>query len=448
MRSCTIALANEDMYVSSMFSSALVAAHGDRNSCGFLSSSIYGLSIMTATNLSTLEVANAIQPLSIEKTRNLVFHLGTALDDIEGQYNGDARKEKFVEKWLNLDTKASWERLISALQQIEMNVLAAGIESMYVSKADTPAQPVTHSQVYARPPLRRAPGLPPSQVTSPLPRPPPQPPVTPRPPCPAPPPSYPAPQPPPSPPLLQVTPDEELVENVKASIECFENQFSDLMSDTRSVLSKRESRDREFLDKFRDHLLLLPVTKKATHVMFFLKCEDEILDAKNIRKLFAILSRYCNYSNYEIVLVIVKKYGEATLVQRMLDYQKSFENFEAETTIDVYLSAISARPEGKICKEFYRMAMTINKPASVCTLCEIRLLKESIAENASVHSYSVYIESIDSGSVKVVLGVHPSIAELLKEAITRRFVSMHHLKEISMGPNSKAQVYYSFAMCI
>ena len=85
---------------------------------------------MTSASLSALEVVTAIQPLSIEKTRSLVFHLGvhsTALDDIEGQFNGDTRKEKFVEKWLNLDTKASWGRLVLALKQIDMNVLAAGI---------------------------------------------------------------------------------------------------------------------------------------------------------------------------------------------------------------------------------------------------------------------------------------------------------------------------------
>ena len=389
---------------------------------------------MAATNLPMLEVVNAIQPLSIEKTRNLVFHLGvppTALDDIEGQCSGDTRKQKFVEKWLNLDSKASWGRLVSALQQIDMNVLAVGIESVYVSKAHTLASDGPE----ARPPL---PPCPPSL-----------------------PPRSPPSLPPRSPTLPQVTPDKmatsthystepvsangEIVKNVKASIECFENQFSDLMSDTRSFLSERESQDKEFLDKFRDHLLLLPVTKKATHVTFFLKCEDEILDAKNIRKLFAILSRYCNYSNYEIVLIIVKKYGEATLVQRMLDYQKSFESFEAETTIDVYLSAISARPEGKICKEFYRMAMTINKPASVCTLREIRWLKESIAENASVHSYSVYIESIDNGSVKVILGIHPSAVELLKAVMTPHYMSMHHLKDVFIGPESK---YYTHALLV
>ena len=41
------------------------------------------------------------------------------------------------------------------------------------------------------------------------------------------------------------------------------------MSDTRSSMSDRESQDRKFLDKFRDHLLVLPVSKRAIHIKFF-----------------------------------------------------------------------------------------------------------------------------------------------------------------------------------
>lgn len=236
--------------------------------------------------------------------------------------------------------------------------------------------------------------------------------------------------------------NEERVEDVKASIEHFENEFSELMSDTRSSLSERESQDRKFLDKFRDHLLLLPVTKKATHVMFFLECEDEILEAKNIRKLFAILSRYCNYSNYEIIFIIIKKFGEDTLKKRMMKYQESFERFEVETTIDLYLSAISAHPEGKICRGFNRMAMTIKKPAHVCTLHEVRQLKESIAENASVHSYGVYIEKIDFGSVKVVLFIHSYVASLMKAVMTSEFMHRNFLGEVTLELQCKPSYTY------
>ena len=96
----------------------------------------------TSSNLSTLEVINAIKSLTVENTRALVFQLGVPvniLDDIEAQYyNGDNRKQHFIQKWLDIDTSASWEKIVSALQQIEKNVLAAGIESMYITKPNVP----------------------------------------------------------------------------------------------------------------------------------------------------------------------------------------------------------------------------------------------------------------------------------------------------------------------
>lgn len=98
-------------------------------------------SLLRIMALSALEAVKALQPLSVEKTRNLVFHLGVppnVLDDIEGQYNGDTRKQKFVEKWLDIDTNASWRALVSELKQIDMNVLADSIQSMYLSTTTKP----------------------------------------------------------------------------------------------------------------------------------------------------------------------------------------------------------------------------------------------------------------------------------------------------------------------
>lgn len=71
-------------------------------------------------------------------------------------------------------------------------------------------------------------------------------------------------------------------------------------------MSEKESQDRKFLDRLRDHLLVLPITKKATHAKFFKENEDDIIKAESVRRLFAILSRYCNYSNYEILFHLVK----------------------------------------------------------------------------------------------------------------------------------------------
>ena len=90
---------------------------------------IYKLPNM-ASRPSVRDVVKALKTLSVEKTRNLVFHLGVppnAMDDIEKEYSGDTRKQKFIEKWLDTDTNASWEKLVSGLREIDMPVLAAEV---------------------------------------------------------------------------------------------------------------------------------------------------------------------------------------------------------------------------------------------------------------------------------------------------------------------------------
>ena len=200
----------------------------------------------TSSNISTLEVTNAIESLTVEKTRALMFRLGVPvniLDDIETQYNGDNRKQHFIQKWLEIDTSASWGKIVSALQQINMNVLAAGIESMYITKAIVPVPPTSGPTTASKP--SQSVNTPAQLEAAPLP-------VTPT----------PATVKPPTLHLIQFTAvSKERVTEVQVTIKHFEYEFSDIKSDVRVSLSKRESQNAEFIGKFRDHLLDLPVSK-------------------------------------------------------------------------------------------------------------------------------------------------------------------------------------------
>ena len=154
------------------------------------------------------------------------------------------------------------------------------------------------------------------------------------------------------------------------------------MSDTRDEMCMRESVDPKFLKWFRDRLLDLPVSKSAPHVKFFHKSEDDILRAKDMDKIFAILRRYCSFRNYAVLRGVVRKFCGAMLQRRMQEYCESLERFEIATTVDVYLEAISA---GIILsEEFTKMTVKINKPMSECTLHEVRKLTEVIEERESL----------------------------------------------------------------
>ena len=182
------------------------------------------------------------------------------------------------------------------------------------------------------------------------------------------------------------------VSQVRAEIDRLSDTFSDLMFDAQEEMCMRESADPAFFKRFRERLLDLPVAKRAPHAKFFDMKLDEFLKAENTRKIFAILRRYCNYRKYAVLREVVRNFCEAVLQRRMQEYCESLEKFEKATTVDVYLKAIEA--SDVLSSEFTKMTVKINKPASECTLHEVRKITEAIAEKASLQSYSVYVGDI------------------------------------------------------
>ena len=357
----------------------------------------------SATRPSTREVVKALKALSIEKTRNLVFHLGvppTALDDIEQEYSGDTRKQKFVEKWLDIDTDASWEKLVYGLREIDMTVLAAGVESEYERTEALPSA----SKVAVSQPVQTA-SLPVVALTP-----------------------------------ASLTPansnrlpaaNEARVAEVRANIGLFKELFTDLTVDVELELFQSENQDHLFFKRFQSYLLALPAAKEGVHVSFFRKSANNILKSKKVQKLFHILKFYCNYSNYEIIFVVVKKFCAAPLRQRVLEYKGSHIEFEKNTTVDIYLCAISAPPESDIFVGFTKMVTKINKPSNICTLYAIRQLKESIARNASLHYYSMYIEAPQEGSVHVLLRFPEECGWLVAGVMTAEFMETRQLTDVT-----------------
>ena len=280
------------------------------------------------------------------------------------------RKIRYVQAWFDQEVEASWEKIVAGLKLIGMKALA---ETLATQKClgGTP----TSTAVNLTPDLPFSPATAPEasgpQTSESSPNDPSLSPV--------------------ASPSSPSSPSDRVVQ-VRAEIDRLSDTFSDLMSDTRYEMCMRESVDPSFFHKFRDRLLSLPVAKKPPHSKFFMECEDDFLLAKDMQKIFAILRRYCSYRNYAVLREVVRNFCKAVLQRRMQEYCESLEKFEKATTVDVYLEAIEASDILKT--SFTKMTMKINKPATECTLHDIRKSKEAIAERASLQSYSVYVGDI------------------------------------------------------
>ena len=358
-----------------------------------------------SSEISLRNVAKALQPLKRDQLISLFVELQVplhALDNSVSDCKGSEVRIRYSQAWLDHDPEANWEKLSAALKQIGMLSLAEeiGPQSRVVrtltpqAVEDVTPDPV--APVEGVPESSELASSVPSSLTT----------------------------------VATTTPSSssDRVSQVRDTIDQLPDTFLDLLSDARSEMCEKESENPKFLDKFRDHLLGLPVAKKATHVKFFRENEDEILDARSMRKIFAILTRYCDYRNPEILRELVRKFCEAVLQGKMREYCEFLERFEKATTVDVYLMAISAHKSLSLA--FTRMTVKINKPPSVCTLHEIRMFKEDLAERASLHSYGMYIESVSESSVLVVLRFPPNCVGWVLAALTPDFMTTHLLTDV------------------
>ena len=354
---------------------------------------------MASSKPSPKEVVVALKALSEEKTKQLFYHLDLPLhimSNIEGKHSGGMLTIHCVDEWINSDLDASWGKIVAGLREIGMNKLAQEVATQH--HVETPPSVGSHDPIT-------------SEVTSD---------TT---------------ESPPSNPITSVFPPRvystDPVQRVQEEVEQLQESFTNMMSMAQSSLCKRESEELKFVDGFRNYLLFLPLSKKAPHIKFFDEREDDIINAKTILKLLAILGRYCNYSNYDLLLHLINKFCNSTEKKRMQDYCKSVEKFEIATPVNIYLVAISASTD--ILQKFSEIVMKMNKQASKCTLHEVRKFKEALCNTAELHSYSVYTESVAKSSVKMVLRVPPNCIGLVLAALTPDFLHTHHLIEVSVN---------------
>ena len=356
--------------------------------------------------MSPTELATALQTLTPDEAKELFFYLKVplhSLNSIPANQSGNMAKISYIQLWYDSDLEASWDRIVEGLEQIGKKTLAHRLASQYCGRT------LTSAAVNLTPDLPSSPEESGPQTSGTSPSNPSFSPVA----CPSSPSS-----------------PTDRVSQVRAEIDRLSDTFSDLMSDTRDEMCTRENKNPSFLDKFRDRLLDLPVTKKAPHAKFFDKKLDDFLNA-DTKKIFAILRRYCSYRNYAVLQEVVRNFCGDTLKQRMQEYCESLEKFEKATFIDVYLEAIEASVV--LSEEFTKMTVKINKPTSECTLHEVRKLKEVITERASLHSYSVYVGDISESSVQLELGFPASCVGWILGVFTPDFLATHLLSDVVLG---------------
>ena len=108
------------------------------------------------------------------------------------------------------------------------------------------------------------------------------------------------------------------------------------------------------------------------------------------------------------------------------------EVFETSTTVDVYISAVPEEMTEDQKKAFSEMVVKIDKPASQCTLHDVRKLNEAIIASSGLSSHAVYIGAVSSKCVVVRFMFPSSVVGWVLAAMTPEFITNHQLTEITV----------------
>ena len=358
--------------------------------------------------------------------KRMALHLGGMNPDLLKSIEEESRAAEdrlycVMQKWLQRDVGVSWDQLVQALRNVELNVLAERIHTTYCSSAATPE---TKTSASAASPSPRGVSMP----SSPAP--------------------FPnsadeiaqsvSPQAQVSSPTSDTTSShviptkstavvaqlEERIKQIEDEIARLDRQFSNIRKDTHLHMRERETKEMpSFLEVFRVTMAEAPLLEEKSHPNFFEDDYFKILDAQKVSKIFVILRPYFNYMNYGLLQFMIDEFGNSSLKEEMSSYGLELETFEMETTVDDFAAATPDLFE--IPEHFRSVVIKIKKDASKCTLYDVRKFVMSTAKKSSLSPYVLMLQRLCVNTVIVHLGVPREALVRVSMAFDSVFLELH-----------------------
>ena len=206
-----------------------------------------------------------------------------------------------------------------------------------------------------------------------------------------------------------------------------EQKFIDLLTDTQSFLSCKESENLRFFKTMQFHLINCQLSAKFKHVSVLKEEENRIREAANLEELFKIFHPYWNWVNYDLLESLVKNFKDYGLKRQLTEYL-----FELDTFIANFEEAVTY--DGRLLVTTYRVEveMKLERNPGQFTLHDVRILKRDIESHTALTPCALMMKHVVSSSVRIFL-VYPLLAlELLPPAIDKEFRASHNIVSITI----------------
>ena len=221
-------------------------------------------------------------------------------------------------------------------------------------------------------------------------------------------------------------------ERTKSEAERLEQKFIDLLTDTQILFLSKESENSQFFTIVQRRLINCQLSAKFKYVSVVHNARDRIKNAANMEELFEILDPYWNWFNYDLLQLLVEKFGDDGLKQQLTEYLSELDTFEGDTSIADFEEAVKINISHFVTSYSVEVEMKLEKDPRKFTLRDIRNLKREIERHGVLMKPVGMIESVLRSSVRIIL-LYPLLAlELLPPAMDKEFQASHDIVSITI----------------
>ena len=222
-------------------------------------------------------------------------------------------------------------------------------------------------------------------------------------------------------------------ESIKQEISQLQTKFRDLVIGTYRILIHNHV-DVDFRC-FRASLLALDVSEKQEHKQFIDDHLTKIDPAMTFDDLWAKLSNYWNFLNFDLLKHIVDIYGSEELKQKMKSYEHHLQSFRKATKVCDFISCWPVQGEAPPRTELREFVAKMKHDWDDCTLEDLETLMGVITRKFFFPRFSFWLQKIKRGCIAITWLIPAPSVEPLQEVIkttSSHFFMEHKIDSITI----------------
>lgn len=348
---------------------------------------------MASTSPDLVDLINALK--RVVNWESLVLQLGVKHHKLQtikqSTSNVDEQRNAALQLWLDIDVEANWQKVVTALQNLDLNAIAKEVKEKHLQPSQTwqaPAQEIAAEEVAKQQQIALAKPLPSPANT------------------------------------------QRDRRSIQRRIRRFEQKFRDLVFKAQVSLSKNEANSPEYVSRLCNALTLLPAHLKHEHIKFLKGSLSELCKVSTVREVFGILNLYWSFINPSLLEYIINTFGEEPLQDELESYLEELEEFEKNTKVCDFIPAWTRA--SRVPPEFVQVIIKMGKSWSECTVYDLVRYNKDLAHEALLSSYTILWTGGSQNSIVVEYMLPASIASDFAIALNEDVVANFDIEAVTI----------------